>query len=422
TDSSPPASQPRSITLIIAQVLWIALAVLLVIMTIAGLPLRFEELATVCTSEPCAPQTLNPVDAAALRELGLSFLFYGWFHTLIEAVVGTVYTLLAFLIFWRKSGEWIGILISSAILLFGLNFMLEADSALVAAYPAIKVPHTFLTLIATLLLFLLLFLFPDGRFIPGWTRWVAIGMAVVIAADPFFIWLGLTTPSGQFSLVLTALLLPCLFVGVGAQVYRYRSISSPAERQQTKWVVFGFTGLVAIMIIWALLVDLIPLQPGLPRLIFNLPVYVLLGIILVSFPFTVVFSILRYRLWDIDVIIRRTLVYGLLTGLIVVIYFGLVVLLQSLVTAVGGQQSTIAIVVSTLAIAALVNPLRGRIQTFIDRRFYRQRYDGERALAAFGMTVRDEVDLENLTKALLDLIDETMQPESVTVWLRERPE
>jgi hypothetical protein len=133
-------------------------------------------------------------------------------------------------------------------------------------------------------------------------------------------------------------------------------------------------------------------------------------------------AILRYHLWDIDFIIRKTLVYGILTLLLGLVYFGAVTLFQSLFEAITGEQSPIAIVISTLVIAALFSPLRGRIQNVINRRFYRRRYDAEKALADFGLTVREEVDLESLTRELLAVVDDTMQPESVTVWLKERPE
>jgi hypothetical protein len=154
-------------------------------------------------------------------------------------------------------------------------------------------------------------------------------------------------------------------------------------------------------------------------------VYILL--FLSSFGFTVIgiglsVAVLRYRLFDIDLIIRRTLLYTLVTGLLALVYFGSVVLLQSIFRALTGESSQVAVIISTLGIAAFFNPLRHRIQDFIDRRFYRRKYDAERALAQFAITVRDEVDQESLTAALVGLVHETIQPEKASLWLKRRRE
>jgi len=145
----------------------------------------------------------------------------------------------------------------------------------------------------------------------------------------------------------------------------------------------------------------------------------LLPIGLLTFPAAIAIAILRYHLYDIDLIIRKTLQYGLLTGLLALVYFGSVILLQSLLENLSGQESPIVIVISTLVIAALFNPLRLRVQRFIDRRFFRRKYNAEQTLANFAAVARDEVDMQVLTKALLGVVEETVQPEQLSFWIRK---
>jgi hypothetical protein len=163
-----------------------------------------------------------------------------------------------------------------------------------------------------------------------------------------------------------------------------------------------------------------PTQPSVERLLFMLWVqYPLYFLSYVWLAVCIVIAVFRYRLWDIDVIIRKTLTYTIVIGLLAAVYFGSVVLLQQIFAALTDQRSEIITVLSTLAIAALFVPVRNRVQTAVDRRFYRRKYDAQRVMKDFSQTVRDETDLEKLTGELVHVVQETMQPKSVTVWLKQ---
>jgi hypothetical protein len=185
------------------------------------------------------------------------------------------------------------------------------------------------------------------------------------------------------------------------------------SRAQMRWVIGGFVlGLGLFMLNFPLSFNLIsdPLLGNIAMAASSLG-FVIIGVCLSI-------AVLRYRLFDIDVIIRKTLQYTVLTGLLALVYFGSVVLLQSLFESLTGQGSPIVIVISTLAIAALFNPLRQWVQRFIDRRFFRRKYDSEQILANFSKLTRDEVDMQVLTVAMLNVVEETIQPEKVSLWLK----
>lgn len=265
-------------------------------------------------------------------------------------------------------------------------------------------------------------LFPTGTFLSHrWRRVAAWSVLVFLGLVTFFAFaspisvngsqgtLNLVNPIEVFAAsdqtVPVAVLILSIMVLAALSSMLLRFVRARGvEREQMKWVWYAATVLICSIVL---------------GLVLNSTVFwIFSNLIGLGFPIAIGIAILRYRLYDIDLIIRRTLIYAVLTGLLALVYFGSVVLLQELFRAATGQSSEIAIIISTLAIAALFNPLRRRIQEVTDRRFYRRKYDAQKVHAAFGATARDEVELDKLTAELLNVVTETMQPTSVSLWLK----
>jgi hypothetical protein len=270
-----------------------------------------------------------------------------------------------------------------------------------------------------------LLLFPNGR-LPSrrwrWFFWLSLLLIAVgtiwqaFAPGPVFYLGSIYNPLGVEGLpnlrrLIQTLLYALILVSVASlfvRLVRARGV----ERQQLKWFTYSTT-LAVIGLILTFSISELTGSVWLGWAGFAINIIGLIGI-----PISMGIAILRYRLFEIDIIINRTLVYGLLTAILVLFYFGSVTALQYLFSLLTGQGNTLAIVTSTLAIAALFNPLRRRIQSFIDRSFYRRKYDARKILEAFGTKLRDQTDLEKLSEDLAEVVDETMQPAHVSVILR----
>jgi hypothetical protein len=291
-------------------------------------------------------------------------------------------------------------------------------------------------LLAIISIFQIVLNFPDGR--PPSTRWNWINAVTLVTIfllalmAMFSERIGPTNKAWAVDNPLNFLPPPLfqggtLLSGIGMFVLASGSLTSlffrfrrgrHVERAQIKWLLFaGALILPAFGLVFAYYMN----APGTSDGVSWQEAFAMISLLL--FPLALISAILRHRLYDIDIIIRRTLIYGILTALLALTYFGGIVLLQNIFgQMVGDTKSPMITVISTLAIVALFNPLRTRIQTFIDRRFYRRKYDAEQILARFSAAARDEVDLERLTSALLATVEETMQPDHVNLWLRKTHE
>lgn len=400
----------------LARAGWLVAVLALLVTFIVALPVRMAQILQ-------DPYQLTPI----LSQLGLDITFFVLYGNILEIILSLACLIIALIIFWRKSDDWMALLVSLGLVSF--LALLPPITALSEANPAWRIPVFLLRISSLVAVLAIFYLFPDGRFVPGWSRYLLMFFSL---SSPFWLLFpGLALPAAPADIqsapqaLMLGWVILALSTGFFAQLYRYRRVSESIARQQTKWVVFGFAGVVLGLSAAALPVILFPalLEPGMPNFIYLMLAIpaALFGWFL--FPLTLGISILRYRLWDIDVIIRRTLVYGGLTATLAVVYFVSVVLLQGLFEAVsarsvGSLRSPVAIVISTLVIAALFNPLRKRIQNDIDRRFFRKKYDAEKIVEAFSASLREEVDLDDLSQHLLAVVGETLQPETVFLWLR----
>ena len=335
---------------------------------------------------------------------------FGWGLFLVVA-----YSATAAVILWRRHNDWMGLLVAVVLVTTPLGFTDTGEEAFRVANPEWLVPFGIRKVLGgDVFALLLLFVFPNGRWVPRWS-WAV-----------WFIYVALQSSIIVFSLpeAIGVVFVPFMAFAIFAQAYRYRRLSDPIERQQTKWVLLGTLGLISGIVIWSVGFNFLP-QPadavgsyGTFGRYVDVGMLVPIVILPLSLPLGLMIAVLRYRLWDIDVVLNRALVYAALTATLAGTYFGSVVLLQMAFRGVTGQGNAVAIVISTLAIAALFMPLRRRIQDIIDRRFFRRRYDAALTLAAFSSRMRDEVDIERLTTELVTVVEETMQPVHASLWLR----
>ncbi len=373
---------------------------------VAGLPVAFDKLRIVCAGA-CPDWRLNAARAHALAGLGVSPDAFA-----VLEVVGTVLTSLiwfgiAAVVFRRRSDRLIPLLVAVQLVTQGAS---NGANALIGTHSAWDTAASLLEALNSILFFAFLALFPSGRFAPRWVGWLLIPAGAATAAQ-----LVPGAPAAlQLAFPVTAVLL------LAAQVYRYLAVSTSVRRQQTKWVLLGVSASLAMHFGLLLPPALVPTLSA-PASLYTLSAAIVTNLTLTLGPIGFMFGVLRYRLYDIDLIINRALVYGSLTAILASVYFGAVVGSQQVVRAFAGAEAAkqpIIIVLSTLLIAALFSPLRHGLQRGIDRRFYREKYDASRTLERFAASLRSDLDLAELRAHLLGVVEETLQPTHVSLWLR----
>jgi hypothetical protein len=403
---------------LVARIGTLAFTLLALGLFLFGLPAYYAQLRTPCSDSLsiCSNRQLTVGLALAAQHAGLSLSAYAAFMMIITILSALVCVLVATLLLWRRSANWMALLV--AVFLVFTGTVNPMPIRFLGKEPTLAtILHLLYWLLGFTSLTLVFLLFPNGRFVPRRMRWILTTIAILS------ILIGIVAlPSYRkvFDLMSDIVWITFYIISIVAQIYRYWRVSTSVERQQTKVVLFVLT--------WYLLYLLVAssLQLLFPSLWHSDSLFTLITNIIggsffaLLFPLALGLAILRYRLYDVDLLINRTLVYGSLTTILLLIYLLLVFVGQHLLVSLIGRNDAAVLVVSTLVVAALFQPLRHRIQAIIDRRFYRRKYDAAKIVATFSSTLRNEVDLPTLSEHLLAVVQETMQPAQVSLWLVQR--
>jgi hypothetical protein len=409
---SPVAGLFVGRSLILARIIWMVVAACAVGLFAAGIPSEFEMFRTVCRTA-CDAQQISPRDLHALNGLGLTPDLYAGYAVVLDIVFATVYCGISLLIFWRKPSGRMALYVSLALLTFGTASFPGTMKALSAEHPLWQGPTDFLNFLGFALFALFLYVFPDGRFVPRWTRWVAL------------VWICWQLPqywapewnSFDLNSLPSVLTVTAWMVGLGtvvySQVHRYRRLSNAAQRRQIKWVVLGMSSAAVVYLGMATTLSAFapaPTSPG--RLAALLVGYSLIYLAMFLIPLSIGIAILRYQLFDIDLIINRTLVYGALTASVVLLYVLVVAGLGELLQVRGNL--IISLIATGLA-AAMFQPLRERLQRNVNRLMYGERHDPYTVLSSLGQRLEASLAPDAVLPAAVRTVARTLKLPYVAV-------
>ena len=394
--SSPDAQTFRPLSgrqLLLARLGWLVVFVVTIGLFSANIPAYYDSLISFSAPELDAATVRANLEAAdvSIERYATYLLGISIASALVWVVVGTV-------IFWRRSDNWIALFASLCLITFGTFGLKESALVLPDQYPAVWLPVRLLALFGSVAIYAFVLIFPNGRFVPRWTRWAVI----LFAAHDVFFYL---FPGSVFDIARSfppldfAVLSTFACIAIGSQLYRYRHVSTPAERQQTKWVVFGVLAAGLGVLAFEVPISGSPFGQFAPQ--YALAIQTALFGSLLLIPLSIGVAILRYRLWDIDVVINRTLVYGALSAIVVALYTLIVVALGALLQV----RADLAVsLVATGVVAVLFAPLRERLQRGANRLMYGERDDPYAVLSRLGRRLEATI----APKAALETIVETV--------------
>lgn len=357
-----------------------------------SVPVMFDYLETVCTVAPCQDASLTPEAAELIQAAGVSITVYATLFVAVLTVFALVHLLVAALLIWRRSTDRMALFAAVTLVTFGASTYPSIPQVLAHAYPNMQLPAGVLAFLGDASIMVLLYVFPDGHFVPRWTRWLVLLWTLAWAPSHFL-------PGGPLDLGALPLPLRTLAFAVGpvpaiaAQIYRYRRTSSLDQRRQTKWVMYGVTVGLGAILAGSIVGVAAPSLATNPFV--NLLGGALIALFMLGIPLSIGFAVLRYRLWDVDPLINRTLVWGGLAIVITLVYVAVVVGIGDLV-GTAGQPNLVLSLVATVVLALVFQPVRERMQQLANRLVYGQRASPYDVLANFSQRLADALSVEDV--------------------------
>jgi len=384
---------------VLIRLVWATLVVFVLIVFAASLPTYVALMQTVCSPTGCVTGQLTTNSVRTLAGMGLSLSEYAIFKLIIALISALVWFTVALVIAWRKSSDWMALLVALFLVAQGSH---ATTNVLELSSSAWQVPSQLVQSLAFLLLILIFSLFPDGRFRPSWTRWLVVGFALFEVSNFFPI----SQATGSLLIMLIELGQILLYVGfylslISVQFMRYRRFSSQVQRQQIKWVIYS-VAIVLVGEIAQLPLELLFPNSAVSQLLSGNVTYLLPILI----PLSIGIAILRYHLWDIDILINRTLVYGALTASIIGLYVLVVVALGSVFQA---QGNLVISLVATGLIAVLFQPLRERLQRFVNRLMYGDRDTPYQVISRLGQRLEATIAPETVLPTIVETVAQALK-------------
>ena len=409
-----PASRPFRLR--VARAAWLAWVVLVVSLFVASLPANFEVLHRPCIPPACVEGQLTGEDFRLLQEGGIPVETYAVYFITLLCVFAAVHVAIGTFIFARKSDDPLALFVAFTLVTFGVVTYAGSLDLLAKAHSVWWLPAQFISFAGSVSLVVFLYVFPTGRFVPRWSRWLTLAWIAREALRYFFPESPIS-PAAWPSVLSDLVFMGTVGTGLFAQVYRYRRTSDTVHRQQTKWVVFGVAAGLGGLLSLGLLLTVVP------TLMQDLLIWWVARTAFPSFllliPLSIGVAMLRSRLWDIDLIINRTLVYAPLTASLAGLYAGSITFFQRAFLAATGETSDAALVLTVVVLAAAFTPIKNVLQVSVDKRF-REPVDPLASLKVFQGQVRSLgalIDIEQVLGRLLDEATGALEASSAGIYL-----